>query len=151
VTQETNVTEAERLAAYEEIKKLKARYFRAVDTKDWDLLAEVFAPDAISGPNEKGDVTNGLDAITERLRGALGEVQTVHQGHSPEIELTSATTASGIWAQEDRIWDFPKGTGGTIHGFGHYHDSYVKLDGGWRIASTALARIRVETTSKEQS
>lgn len=133
-----------RLIAVDELKQVKARYFRAVDTKDWALLAEVFAPDAVSGPNERGDVTEGRAAITERLRNALSEVQTVHQGYNAEIELTSPTTAKGIWAQEERIWDFPAGTGGTMHGYGHYHDTYVKVDGQWRIATTALARIRVD-------
>jgi hypothetical protein len=74
------------LVACEEIRQLKARYFRAVDTKEWVLLTEVFAPDAISGPNEGGAVTEGLEAIVERLRKALGRVQTVHQGHSPESD-----------------------------------------------------------------
>jgi hypothetical protein len=50
------------LVACEEIRQLKARYFRAVDTKEWVLLTEVFAPDAISGPNEGGVVTEGLEA-----------------------------------------------------------------------------------------
>lgn len=148
---ESSHASGDRLVAYEEIKQLKARYFRAVDTKDWALLAEVFAPDAVSGPNERGDVTQGLEAITERLRGALAEVQTVHQGHSPEIELTSPTTAKGIWAQEDRLWDFPAGSGGTVHGFGHYHDTYVKLDGRWQVESTKLVRIRVEITTPDSS
>jgi uncharacterized protein (TIGR02246 family) len=135
------------LVAAEEIKQLKARYLRAVDTKDWDLLAAVFAPDAVSGPNERGDVTQGREAIVARLRGALGEVQTASHAHSPEIEVTSATTATGIWAQEDRLWDFPAGTSGTLHGYGHYHDTYVRQEGAWRIATTRLARIRVESTA----
>jgi hypothetical protein len=138
--------EIERLRAGEEIKQLKARYARAVDTKDWALLAEVFAPDAISGPNERGDVTQGIDAITDRLRGALDGVETVHHAHSPEIEVTSPNVATGIWAQEDQLWGFPVGTNGRMHGFGHYHDRYVKLDAGWRIAQSRLARIRVEIT-----
>ena len=142
-------TEADRLIASEEIKQLKARYFRAVDTKDWGLLDQVFAPDASSGPNERGDITQGLDAITERLRTALGEVQTVHQGHSPEIQLTSPTTATGTWAQEDHLWGFPAGSTGTVHGYGHYHDAYVKLAAGWRIASTQLVRIRVDITAPD--
>ncbi|MFI5047205.1 MAG: nuclear transport factor 2 family protein [Acidimicrobiia bacterium] len=137
------------LVACEEIRRLKARYFRAVDTKSWDLLAEVFAPDAVSGPNERGDVTVGIEAITERLRNALGEVQTVHQGHSPEVELTSPTTADAVWAQEDHLWGFPAGSTGRVHGYGHYYDTYVKLDGGWRIASTRLVRIRVDVTPPE--
>jgi hypothetical protein len=146
VTEEATASDIERLSAYEEIKKLKARYFRAVDTKDWELLGQVYAVNAVTGPNEKGSLTEGLGAITERLRGALNDVETVHQGHSPEIEVTSPTTATGIWAQEDHIWDFPKGSGGTLHGYGHYHDTYVKLEAGWRIATSRLDRIRVETT-----
>jgi hypothetical protein len=35
-----------RLLAMEEIKQLKARYYRCMDTKDWQGLAKVFAPDA---------------------------------------------------------------------------------------------------------
>ena len=31
----------------EEIKKLKARYFRGLDTKDWDLYSSVFAEDVV--------------------------------------------------------------------------------------------------------
>jgi len=32
-----------------------------------------------------------------------------------------------------------------VHGFGHYHDTYVKSsDGGWRIASSRLTRLRIE-------
>lgn len=37
----------EELLAIEEIRKLKARYFRALDAKDWDAFAGVFAPDAV--------------------------------------------------------------------------------------------------------
>ena len=36
----------ERLEAIEEIKQLKARYFRCMDTKDWHGFTTVFAPDA---------------------------------------------------------------------------------------------------------
>ena len=31
----------------EEIKKLKARYFRGLDSKDWDLYASVFTDDVV--------------------------------------------------------------------------------------------------------
>ena len=30
--------------------------------------------------------------------------------------------------------DFPLGSTGRVHGYGHYHDTYVKLEAGWRIA-----------------
>lgn len=139
-------TDIERLLAVEEIKQLKARYLRAVDTKDWDLLAQVFAPDAVSGPNERGDVTEGREKIVDRLRGALGAVTTVSHAHSPEIDITSPSAATGVWVQEDQLWGFPAGTSGTMHGYGHYHDTYVRTADGWRIAATRLTRLRVETT-----
>jgi len=32
-----------------------------------------------------------------------------------------------------------------LHGYGHYHDEYRKVDGAWRIASSKLIRLRVDT------
>jgi hypothetical protein len=32
--------------------------------------------------------------------------------------------------------------GMELHGYGHYHETYRKTDGGWRIASTKLTRLR---------
>ena len=40
------MTEIEKLLALEEIKLLKARYFRCVDTKDWEGFKAVFAHNA---------------------------------------------------------------------------------------------------------
>jgi hypothetical protein len=31
----------------EEIRKLKARYFRFLDAQDWDNYAQIFAPDVV--------------------------------------------------------------------------------------------------------
>ena len=71
------------------------------------------------------------------LAGAI----TVHQGHMPEITLTSDTTATGIWALHDIvIW--PGGT--RLDGFGHYHETYVKGHDGWRIASSKLTRLQAD-------
>jgi SnoaL-like domain len=41
------MNDLQRLLAIEAIKNLKARYFRSVDTKDWDGFKAVFAPDAL--------------------------------------------------------------------------------------------------------
>jgi hypothetical protein len=75
----------------------------------------------------------------------LRDVETVHHGHTPEIELTSATTASGIWAMEDRLrWPPLEDPSMQMNGFGHYHDTYDKTDGEWRISSSTLKRLRVD-------
>ena len=41
------MTEAVNLAAIEEIRSLKARYLRALDTKDWPLLRSLLTNDMI--------------------------------------------------------------------------------------------------------
>jgi hypothetical protein len=137
------VTDAsDALAEVEAITQLKARYFRLMDTKDWDGLAGVFTEDVVVDvTGEGGGVTTSVDEYLPFLRGSIGGVTTVHHGHMPEITLTSATTASGIWALEDQLW-WPEGGPLThMHGFGHYHETYEKTDGRWRIKTLTITRL----------
>jgi len=140
----------------EAIKRLKARYFRCMDTKDWAGFEAVFTTDAtFESTSPVKEVTRGASAIVKWVRATLGEAVTVHHGHMPEIELTSPTTASGVWAMEDLIW-WPAATPIAwpaigpvphLHGYGHYHETYIKDDcGTWRIATVELTRIRRERT-----
>jgi hypothetical protein len=127
----------------EAIKQLKARYFRMMDTKDWDGLAAVFTSDVeIDMSGEGAAVTHGVEDYLPFLRSNIEDVVTVHHGHMPEIELTSPSTASGIWAMEDHL-RWPDGAPiAALHGFGHYHETYRKTAEGWRIASMRLTRLR---------
>jgi hypothetical protein len=63
----------------------------------------------------------------------------VHQVHAPEIELTSPTTARGVWALEDVV---RFGPGVNLRGYGHYTETYEKVDGQWRFTSSTLTRLR---------
>ncbi len=141
---------AEQLLAIEEIKQLKARYFRSMDTKDWEGFAGVFAPNAVldvtgeSGADE--GIVRGNELIAEYVRGHVDPVTTVHHGHMPEIEITSSTEATGIWSMEDML-RWPEGSPiASMHGYGHYHETYEKIDGRWRIASCKLTRLRVDAS-----
>ncbi len=128
----------------EEIRQLKARYFRTMDTKDWDGMRTVFTDGVVMDTTESGgDVISGADAFMAFLSKTLAEVVTVHHGHMPEIALTSPTTATGVWAMEDKL-RWPDGT--TMHGYGHYHETYELSDGSWRIASSKLTRLRTDFT-----
>lgn len=127
----------------ESIKQLKARYFRMMDTKNWDGFAAVFAPDVVIDTSEDGTpVTTGVEAFVPVLSQILDGVVTVHHGHMPEITLTSPTTDSAIWAMEDHLWWPEGGPLRHLHGYGHYHETYVKTDDGWRIATLKLTRLR---------
>jgi uncharacterized protein (TIGR02246 family) len=124
------------------IKQLKARYFRTMDTKDWAAMRAVFTDDVVIDTTESGGgVVAGADEFLEFLQGAIGDAVTVHHGHTPEIEVTSATTATGVWAMAD-IVQWPNGT--ELRGYGHYHEVYEKADGAWRIRSSKLTRLRMD-------
>jgi uncharacterized protein (TIGR02246 family) len=128
----------------EAIKRLKARYFRTMDTKDWAGMRDVFTDDVVVDTTSSGGtIMRGADAFMSFLREMIGDVVTVHHGHMPEIELTSPTTASGIWSMEDML-RWPNGM--ELHGYGHYHETYEKIDGAWRIKTTTLTRLRVDVT-----
>ena len=131
----------------EAIKQLKARYFRLMDTKDWDGYATVFTDDVVIDTSEDGaGIIQGRAEFLPFLRQTIGDVTTVHHGHMPEIELTSATSATGIWALQD-ILRWPNGA--ELHGYGHYHETYVKSGDKWRIQSTRLTRLRMDFAQPE--
>ena len=128
----------------EAIRRLKARYFRTMDTKDWSAMREVFTDDVVMDTSSSGGgVVEGADAFLTFLSGILADVVTVHHGHMPEIEITGPTTAKGVWAMEDFL-QWPNGM--QMRGYGHYHETYEKDDGAWRIRTLTLTRLRVDFT-----
>ncbi|MGF6472109.1 nuclear transport factor 2 family protein [Paraburkholderia youngii] len=142
------MTDIEKLVAIEEIKQLKARYFRCIDTKNWDGFKSVFAPDARFDISDDvpGCILVDREKIEQAVSVPLAECVSVHHGHCPEIEITSGTTASGIWAMEDMLrWEADSGyPNRTLHGYGHYVETYEKIDGQWHIKSMKLQRLRVD-------
>ena len=132
------------LADIEAIKQLKARYFRCLDQKLWDGFGEVFTADGHldSSGDAPHAVATGREAIVAMVSGAVGQAVTVHHGHMPEIEITGAGRARGIWAMEDYI-EFPGNPPAlTLHGRGHYFEEYEKgPDGEWRIKKLRLERL----------
>ncbi|KKW66059.1 polyketide cyclase [Mycolicibacterium elephantis] len=128
------------LVEIEAIKQLKARYCRFLDTKDWAAWRTLFADDFLSDTSPAGGkVIRGADEFVAFTRKSLRNQATVHQVHAPEIELTSPTTARGVWALEDVV---RFGPGVNLRGYGHYHETYEKLDGQWRFTSSTLTRLR---------
>ena len=150
VFQQDEVSDIERLLAIEEIGRLKASYFRCLDTNDWACIETLFAPDGtavynVEGSGDLGTPDNpvtGPANIAAFIQNGVEHLTTVHHGHMPEIEITSPTTATGIWAMMD-ILQIPDGEN-TLVGWGHYHETYERIDGRWRIKSLRLTRLRVD-------
>jgi hypothetical protein len=152
------MTDLEKLLAIEAIKTLKARRVRCMDEKDWPGYAACHTKDAVSYTFQDNDTFNdsgivqgpvvGGEAIAQALAGYLdgkNKRTTVHQIHIPEIEITSATTAEAIWPMEDVLWWEVDGVSHWLHGYGHYRETYAKVDGEWLIATRRLSRIRTDT------
>ncbi len=88
----------QRLEDIAAIERLKYRYWRCLDLKLWDGLAGCFTDQATADYGEGRYRFAGAEAILRFLRESLGRESgsvTVHHGHHPEIELTSATAARG--------------------------------------------------------
>lgn len=130
------------LLAIEAIKQVKARYCRYLDSKEWAAWRTLFTDDFVSDTSAAGaKVIVGADefvAFTRKCIGRLAQA-TAHQVHAPEIELTSATTARGVWALQDVV---RLGPGVTMVGYGHYHETYQNIDGQWFIKTSRLTRLR---------
>jgi len=136
----------QRLWDLEQIKQLKARYFRLIDTKDWEHWKDLFTEDCVHYlPLGVGvDVPPLTNAqYLEQVPAALANSVTIHHGHMPEIRFLSDTEAEGVWAMFDYVQDPSRPTG--IMGYGHYYESYRKGDdGSWRISSKRNTRLRID-------
>lgn len=142
MTQQTAEDNATSLVDIEAIKQLKARYCRHLDAKDWAAWRSLFTDDFVSDTSEAGGkLILGADDFVAFTRKALGRPsqRTAHQVHAPEIELTSTTTARGVWALQDVV---RFGPGVTLVGYGHYHETYQNVAGQWFIKSSKLTRLR---------
>ena len=127
------------LVTFRQLEALKYRYVRALDTKDWDLFAACFTPDATAVYGDRLDFT-GPDDIVAFMRENLGaNMITLHQVHHPELAV-DGDTATGTWSLMDRVimteYRF------LLDGASFYSDRYRRgEDGEWRIAHTSYERV----------
>lgn len=144
----TDMEKARILFDIESIKKLKRKYWRLIDEKRMDELADCFTDDIVAD-YAIGKVLEGRDAVIRFLQESLGrkdrDIVSIHQGYNPEIEITGETGAAGRWG----LYNYIR--------FGHartvmtcwqvYDDSYVKINGEWKIKNTRLKYITSETST----
>ena len=128
------------LQQIELIKRLKYKYMRALDLKDWDELAECLAEDAASNYDSGKYSFEGKKNIVDFLKKYMDRPTqiTQHHAHHPEIDLTSDTSAKGIWYLQDIVIDLDSNT--TLRGAGFYHDEYERINGQWKIKLTGYIR-----------
>ncbi|NRA06582.1 MAG: nuclear transport factor 2 family protein [Myxococcales bacterium] len=132
----------QRMMDIEAIKQLKHAYFRCIDTANFEELATLFHDDVsvhfIGGGYEwklQGKAEY-VESVTKSFhRESVGH----HNGHHPEIQIRSASEATGVWYLTDNMWLFD--TKFFTTGTALYWDRYVKVDGRWTIKDTKYERI----------
>ena len=132
------MTDLQTLIDERDIRDVAFRYCRALDTKDWALLDEVFLPDATG---ELGTPTTlvGIDAIRGRVRKALGHLDgSQHLVGNHEIDVTGDTATHRCYLQAQHIRADATGSPNYIVA-GRYEDRLVRTPNGWRIAHRTLA------------
>ena len=143
------MTERHVLEDIEAIKQLKARYIRFGDTRNWTEWRKLFTIDylvEVEGvPRASPDLPNyakiqGIDTIISAWSSMLDKIVTAHQAILPEITLTGANTAEGIWSLHEIVW-MPTC---RFEGWGHYFESYIREADGWKISKTRTSRLKVQ-------
>jgi len=123
-----------RLEEIEALKQLKYRYWRCLDLKQWSELRELFVADATVSYGSGRYEFQGIEAIMKFLTESLAEergAKTIHHGHHPEIELTSATTARASWALYNYMYNVQQNRAIRIGAY--YHDECVKVGERWKL------------------
>jgi hypothetical protein len=120
-----------------EIVQVALRYCRALDTKDWPLLDDVFLPDSTADLSS-GTLLVGIEAIRERIRTALGHLDdSQHLVGNHEVTVDGDTATHRCYLQAQHIRAAAK-NGPNYIVAGRYEDRFVRADAGWRMAHRTL-------------
>lgn len=130
---------AARLAVLEDkeaIRTLKARYLRACDLKQPDVVRDCFAPGAIRIAYQNFPEFTDRDAFVEiyRTMGCQPGVYDLHHATNWEIDLTGSDSATGKWSLNFRT--ILTGPRQVVRLAVEYEDVYRKQDGRWWIVDT---------------
>jgi hypothetical protein len=130
----------------DEIKRVKYRYLRALDTKHWDEFAGTLTEDITGDYGDRLHFTNRSELV-DYMRSSLGAGWiTEHRVTHPEITV-DGDEATATWYLQDRViaaeFNF------MLIGAAFYHDRYRRTDDGWKISATAYDRTYEATMSLE--
>ena len=134
----------------EAITRVKYRYLRALDTKDWDAFANTLTEDITGDYGASlGKELHFTDrtALVDFMKSAMGPgVITEHRVTHPEITV-DGNEATAIWYLQDRVivaeYNF------MLIGAAFYRDTYRRTDDGWKICATGYDRTYEATMSVE--
>ncbi len=129
----------QRLEDIEEIRCLQARYQRALDSRDFDTLADCFCIDETSAYCDGKKVFHSRDEILQFLMKSMSlSMPSAHFIHGGEIDRVSEEFARAKWYLEDHLHH--KKFLVQLHGSAIYDVEYKKIDGVWKISFIGYTR-----------
>jgi hypothetical protein len=132
----------------ENIKKLKAKYWRCCDQKLWEELATCFASDPYANYLDE-HVFHSVEEIVAYLKADPQlSITAFHHGHNPEITLVGDAKAHGIWQFYVHIHMASKKANTTLTMAGYYEDEYIKDQGQWKIKTTKATATFTQTRNE---
>lgn len=132
----------QQLSDLEDIRTVKHRYYRGIDTADGALLGTLFTEDVTVEYRGGGYLVRleGRSAMLDFLMNSFNaDAVSTHMGHMPDITLIGDDEAEGLWYLDDVYISLLRNditTGSAI-----YRDRYRREDGVWKIARTEYDRI----------
>jgi hypothetical protein len=133
----------DRLLSLEDIRQLRFRYARFIDTKQWDAVGTLLTEDAVLdlsgtsrlalGPDHPAVApVSGREAICAFLADRYGQAEDLlHIATMPEISFLDDVTALGIWRQETFVRTAAGRDGKSGVAYGFVRDRYARIDGVW--------------------
>jgi hypothetical protein len=156
---ETTLAQLEqRLKALEDInaiKELKARYLRACDRKQPEVMRECFIDKGavIEADNfpSFNDREGWVQVFTE-LAVNNPAIMDMHHGQNPQISLTGPDSATGVWDLNFCQVNMKERT--VVSMAGEYRDEYLRRNGRWVISAQRFRQtsfqMRVVSESGEE-
>jgi hypothetical protein len=123
-----------------EIDEQLARYCRAIDTGEWDLLDTVFTPDAVIDYTSSGGIRGTYAEVKPWLAKVLPMFAVrQHYVTNREVAVVDDVATSIVYLYNPMGRRRDDGGLDLFFVGGTYRDRWVRTDGGWRIVE------RVET------
>jgi hypothetical protein len=117
-----------------EIQDLLVAYSHAIDTRDWDVLDEVFTSDAVIDYTEMGGARGDVATIKEFLRSALdGFASFQHMVATSQVTLDGDRAHGRTICHNPMVFDVGEGRTHVMFCGLWYRDTFVRTADGWRI------------------
>ena len=126
----------------EDIIDIAVAYTWALDTKQLELLRDVFLPDVTA--MLRGVECNGIDAVIERIGGSILRLDaTQHLVGNHQVTVDGDTATHRCHLQSQHVKAGTPGGDNYIVG-GYYDDRLVRTPAGWRIAHRTMQQTWTE-------